>query len=271
VGTRKSGLVTGALVVVTFIAGAAWIALRSDRPGRPAAPAAISFQRLAPEPPFSHSRAFTDLFGVQASDDTIATGPAESTSLWHQQGFVLGGGPARAVFTQSRQLDPLNRRLLAAEAPSMSAAAYRLADGQWKLAGASMDFARAGWGDSRRPQGPVQVLAFPSGAVAFLFDQPRSGHGYTQAGKAVWVFANGEWRDLGFVQTGGDNAGAATRPEGRFRFTGTVTLAPGTRTWPDLLVARSGTIRDEADRVVPVAGTRYVFTGKGYEEVLAKR
>jgi hypothetical protein len=115
------------------------------------------------------------------------------------------------------------------------------------------------------------VLQFPSGAVAFLVDEAGGARGYTQAGKGIWAFANGEWRDLGFVQTGGDNAGAAAASGARYRFTGEISMASGTRTWPDLLVTRSGTIRDEADRVVPATDTRYVFTGKGYEEVLARR
>lgn len=273
-GTRKSGLVTAAVVVVTFMVAGARMYLQPHRPGQ-AAHAGFSFHPLAATPPpFAPTRAFSDLFGVQTAEPAIATGPDERTSLWHQQAFTLGGAPAQAVFTQSQPLDPVTRRPLPgpAEAPSISAAAYRLADGQWRLVGASKDFARAGgWGSPRRPAGAVQVLAFPSGAVAFLFDQAASGQGYTQVGKGVWAFANGEWRDLGFVQTGGDNAGAAAGPGERYRFSGSISVAPGTRTWPDLLVERTGTIRDEGDRVVPVADTRYVFTGRGYEEVPTRR
>jgi hypothetical protein len=262
-------------VVVTFVAAGARVYLRPDRPGQPpAALSTFSFEAVAARPPFAASRAFSDLFGVQTGDSLAATGAAQRTSLWHQQEFTLAGAPAQAVFTQTRQLDPVTRRPLAgqAEAPSISAAAYRLADGQWKLAGASKEFARtAGWGEAGQPHGPVQVLDFPSGTVAFLFDQGGSGHGYTQVGKCIWAYASGEWRDLGFVQTGGDNAGAAAGPGERYHFAGTVSMAAGTRTWPDLLVTRTGTIRDERDRVVPVADTRYVFTGRGYEEVLTRR
>ncbi|MDB5859464.1 MAG: hypothetical protein JWQ76_3153 [Ramlibacter sp.] len=272
--TGKSGLITAAVVFATFLAASARVYWGSNRPGQPPGPPAFSFQPIAGAlPPFAATRAFSDLFGVQTADETIATA-AEHTSLWHQQAFTLAGAPAQAVFIQTRQLDPATRKAAAgpAEAPSISAACYRLADGQWKLAGASKDFARAGgWGQAARPRGPVQVLEFPSGTVAFLFDQGGTGQGYAQVGKGVWAFASGEWRDLGFVQTGGDNGGAATAAGERYRFTGTVSMAPGSRTWPDLLVARTGTIRDERDQVVPVSDTRYVFTGKGYEEVLARR
>ena len=257
----KSGLITAAVVAATFVTAAIRVHTRADRPGLPP-PTAAPVRAASTAAPPPASRAFSDLFGVQAAEASVVTGPGEQTLLWHQQAFTLAGSPAQALFTETRFA-------AAAEPPSISAAAYRLADGQWKLAGASKDFTRTGpWGKLARPAGPLQVLQFPSGAVAFLVDEAGGARGYTQAGKGIWAFANGEWRDLGFVQTGGDNSGASGA---HYRFTGEISMAPGTRTWPDMLVTRRGTIRDEADRVVPATDTRYVFTGKGYEEVMARR
>ena len=253
-------------IVIAAAAAAACIAaalrLQPQAQPSPASPAVA-----ATGPAFAATRAFNDLFATQADAPEADTGPGEHTRLWHQQALLLAGTPAQAVFTETRFDQPPGA------ASSISAATYRLVDGQWKLAGASRDFARAGASGApvARPRGPLQVLQFPSGTVAFLIDQQDRAHGYTQSGEAIWAFAKGEWRDLGFVQTGGDNAGAAVAAAERYRFTGTVSMAPGSRTWPDLQVARSGTIRDEHDRVVPVTDTRYVFTGKSYEEVLARR
>jgi hypothetical protein len=262
VGARKSGLITAAVVAATFITAGIRVYTRPDRAGQPLPASGPLHAATAPLPA---SRAFSDLFGVQAAGGSVVTGTGEHTVLWHQQGFTLAGEPAQVLFTETQFDAP-------AEAPSISAATYRLADGQWKLAGASKDFTRTGaWGKLPQPRGPLQVLQFPSGTVAFLVDASSGERGYTQSGKGIWAFANGEWRDLGFVQTGGDNAAAAQARGERYHFSGVISMAAGTRTWPDLLVARSGTIRDERDRVVPATDTRYVFTGKGYEEVLPRR
>ncbi|NML46812.1 hypothetical protein HHL11_23915 [Ramlibacter sp. G-1-2-2] len=218
--------------------------------------------------PFEPTRAFGDLFGVSTAATVLPTGPRESTSLWHQQGFLLAGDPALVVFTQTQRLAPDGRPALArAEAPSISAAVYRLSDGRWKLAGASRDFAHArAWGEAPAPRGPLQVMQFPDGAVAFFVDEAGESLGDTQVGKSVWAFANGAWHDLGYVQTGGDNESATGSEEEPYRFSGSISMVPGSGRYPDLRVDREGTMQDDQDRVVTATDTRYVFTGRSYEE-----
>jgi hypothetical protein len=267
---RRSGWITAGIVLATFAAAGfrAWHHQPLAAPSSPAVRLAANMPAVAGAAPFEPTRAFADLFGIPTGASELPTGPQESTTLWHEQAFGLEGAPALVVFTQTQRLladgqQPLGR----SEPPSISAAVYRLGDGHWKLASTSRDFARAGaWGEAPPPRRPLETLAFPDGAVAFLVDQSGGGMGYTQVGKSVWAYAHGEWHDLGFVQTGGDNEGAAANDDEPYSFSGSIAPEPGASPYPDLLVARSGTMHDENEHIVPATDTRYVFTGRSYEE-----
>lgn len=273
--SKRSAVVT-ALVVLGFCVAAGWrlharqqahqqTALFLPAPPRPAAAAPASGP---PQP----AQVIADLFGPQAAGP--ATAADERTTLWHRQPFRLGGHPALAVFTETRRIDPRTQQPVDAhaQAPSISAAAYEFVGGKWKLAGATRDFARiVAWGDAPRPGAPIDVLAFPGGGAAFLVEHTGGGQGYTQVGRSVWAFEQGQWRDLGFIETGGNNEGAARAGQARYSFSGSISVLPGTSTHPDLLVKRHGTIVDAHDHVVPAPDTRYVFTGRSYEELLPGR
>lgn len=270
----RSGWITGGIVLATFAAAGfrAWHHQPLAAPSSPVLRLAPHVPGLTAAIPFEPTRAFGDLFGMPTAATVLPTGPRESTSLWHQQAFLLGGAPALVVFTQTQRLavdgQPAPKRT---EAPSISAAVYRLDDGHWKLAGASRDFARAGaWGEVPAPSRPLQVMEFPDGAVAFLADEAGGTGGETQVGKSVWAFAHGAWHDLGFVQTGGDNEASANSEEEPYSFTGNIFVVPGAGPYPDLLVDREGTMRDDRDNVVPATDVRYVFTGRSYEEAPAR-
>ncbi len=214
-----------------------------------------------------------DIFGiVSESGVDVATSSQELTNVWHVQTFESRGETVHAVLTKSQYVDPTDGTVIDshATAPAISAIAYRRVGAKWEPAGQRKHFAHLGaWGDAPEST-PAQLLEFPGDAVALLFDTGGSGQGYTETGKAVFLWGSGEWQDLGFIQTGGDNSGAALSADDSYAFTGTVSAVSGTERYPDLLVTRSGTQRDDSDKIVPAKNALFRLKGTQYEESTSK-
>ena len=230
----------------------------------PAASVAVQ-QAAAPD----GVRAITDIFGTAPQAGALATANS-LTKPWYAQTLARGQEQLHIVFSATQELDPATRKPVDAhaQAPAISAAVYRLQGNDWQLESTAKAFAQFGaWGEAGKLDRRADVVTFPSGVLGLLLDTSESGQGYTEVGKRVWAYSNREWRDLGLVQTGGDNDGAAVDDKDRYEFKGTVSVLPGVEPFPDLRVARTGTNRDDSGKIGPAKDTAFHYNGKEYVEL----
>lgn len=239
------------------------IAATSNLPKTPSAPEVLSA-----------------LFGVKITEAKVNNAVDQLSSLWFEQSFAQGKDNFHAVFVKSQTIDPDTKAIADshADGANISVVVYKLVDKQWQFFSKQLNVGSFGaWGDVPETKS-VPTLQLSPDNIAFLIASGSSGQGYTEEGKGLFSFNSKDksWKDLGFVQTGGDNAGAcddSPQPADSllsacWKFTGEITLAKSgkNRQYPDLLVIQKGTTSDDNNKVIPASNRSYVFNGEQYVE-----
>lgn len=222
----------------------------------------------------------TALFGVKASSDKIANAADQLSSFWFAQSFQHGNDKFHAVFVKTQNIDPETKAVLDshADGANVSVVVYQQVNKQWQLFSKQINVGNFGsWGDVPDIK-QVPTLQLSPDNLAFLIESGSSGQGYTDTGKGVLAYNPKlkNWKDLGFVQTGGDNAGAcddSPQPADSvlsacWAFTGEITLTKSGKNpdFPDLLIKHKGTTSDDNNKIIPVSDRLYVFNGEQYVE-----
>jgi hypothetical protein len=226
------------------------------------------------------AEALTTLFGVKTSSNQVANEPDQLSSLWFEQSFSHADKSFHAVFIKTQSLDSETKEVIDshAAAVNVSIVIYQLINNQWQLFSKQLNVGEFGsWGDVPGLE-KAQILQLSSDNLAFLIDSGFSGQGYTEEGKGLFSFNfnNKTWKNLGFVQTGGDNEGTCSdhpAPDESFihacwSFSGEITLAKTGKNpdYPDLLVKRRGTTSDDNNKIIPARDQLYTFNGEQYVE-----
>lgn len=228
------------------------------------------------------AEALTDLFGTKTSTDKINSAADELTSIWFAQSFKQKTDKFHVVFTKTQTIDPESKAISDSHATGVSigAVVYQQIAGKWQLYSKQTKIAEiGGWGDAPDTK-QAQILELSPDNIAFLINESDTGQGYTEEGKAVFGYTNKTWKDLGFIQTGGDNASACddSKPQADsglsacWQFTGeiTVTKTGKNPAYPDLLVVHQGTTSDENNKIIPVSNSSYFYNGEQYIKVGAE-
>ena len=241
----------------------------------PAKQAAINTPKTPPA-----AEVLSALFSVKATSDKVNNAPDQLSSLWFEQSFTHENDIFHVIFIKSQTIDPDSKTVADSHADgvNISVVVYKLVEKQWQLFSKQINVGGFGsWGDVPATQ-QVPLLKLSSDNLVFLIEGGSSGQGYTEVGKGLFSFnvKNKIWKDLGFVQTGGDNAGAcddSPQPADSilsacWTFTGEITLTKNGKNaeYPDLLVVEKGTTSDDSNKIIPVSHRTYVFNGEQYVE-----
>lgn len=226
----------------------------------------------------------TELFAVKATSEKVANAADQLSSFWFAQSFQQANDKYHAVFIKTQSIDPETKAVLDShvDGANISVVVYKQDNGQWQLFSKQINVGNFGsWGDVPDIK-QVPTLQLSADNLAFLIDSGSTGQGYTDEGKGLLVF-NPKlkiWKDLGFVQTGGDNAGACDdNPQPAdsllsacWAFTGEITLTKSGKNpdFPDLLIKHKGTTSDDNNKIIPVSDRLYVFNGEQYVEAGAE-
>lgn len=222
----------------------------------------------------------TALFGVKTVTNQVNNAADQLSSLWFGQSFRQDKDNYHAFFIKTQSIDPDTKAIADshADGANISVVVYKLVDKQWQLFSRQTNVGSFGsWGDVPETK-QVPTLQLSPDNITFLIEGGSSGQGYTEKGKGLFSFNFKEknWKDLGFVQTGGDNAGAcddSPQPADSllsacWSFTGEITLAKTGKNseYPDLLVVHKGTTSDDSNKIIQVSNRTYIFNGEQYVE-----
>jgi hypothetical protein len=226
------------------------------------------------------SEVLSTLFGIATTADKITNAADQLSSLWFEQTFTHDKNKFLAVFIKTQGIDPDSKTVFDshADTANISVVVYQLIGEKWQFFSKQINVGSFGsWGDVPKTQN-VPTLQLSSDNIAFLIDSGSTGQGYTETGKGIFSFNLKEkiWKDLGFVQTGGDNAGAcddSPQPADSllsacWQFSGEITLTQAGKNpdYPDLLVIEKGTTSDDNNKIISVSDRLYVFNGEQYIE-----
>jgi hypothetical protein len=230
------------------------------------------------------ANALSDLFAVKTSADKVNNAPDQLSSLWFEQSFSQDKQQFHAVFIKTQSIDPESKAISEshADGANISVVVYQLLDKKWQFFSKQINVGTLGsWGDVPKTTS-VKTLQLSPDNIAFLFETGSTGQGYSETGKGLFSYnvANKQWKDLGFIQTGGDNAGAcddSPQPADSllsacWQFSGEITLTKAGQNpaYPDLLVKQKGTTSDDNNKIVPISDHLYVFNGEQYVEAEAE-
>ncbi len=222
------------------------------------------------------NQALTALFSITTSNKQVKPSKDTLASVWFEQSFDDGLDKYHAIFIKNQMVDPDSNEVYGshADAPIISAVVYKRVNGKWELVSKQAEIGAFGsWGDAPDVE-KAQVLTLAKGNIAFLLNIGYSGQGYTNSGKTLFAFKNNKWSQLGYLQTGGDNAGVCD-DEAKdddflspcWKFEGEIIAKNGANPdYPDLQVTRMGTMEDEEGKIVPVESSVYRFNGEEYRE-----
>lgn len=227
----------------------------------------------------SAAQALTDLYGIPAtSGNSLMVTANTKATVWLAQTVNQDSTPSHVVFVGKQEIDAKGELVNNAHASGvpLDAITYRLSGGQWSPVLKQSQVLEAGsWGELQEAK-PAEVVLLGN-ATALLISQIGSGQGYTYVGKSVVALEQTGWKYLGTVNVGADNSGACEEDPKKinadslpacWNYTGTInagSMAPG-KAYPDLLVNRTGTMADEARKVVPATAVAVKFNGPLYEE-----
>lgn len=271
-GIKSSPILVGAItgVLIVAIGAGSFFYFRSKKAIIPITPpvpmsAAPRDASVASKP--DRDGAMKELFGAAASASGFKTSAGISSFL-HEQSFVQGNEKMHVIFTKTQAFAPGSDLVIDSHAQSvkLSAVVYKLDGSKWSFVSKTKDFADYGqWGDGTVEK-PADILTFPTGVMAFLFDGGSTGQGYTESGKYVFSYSNHEWRSLGFVTTGEDNEGAVGKEDPAYYSNeGVISALPGSNpVYPDLLVTRSGTMQNDNPKIVRASNMIYKIKGEVY-------
>ncbi len=229
-------------------------------------PPALSAPALPAAPPDA-ATALKDLLGSE---------PSPGAGVLFERDFKLGYRHYHVAFVKTRAVDDGGRvEDCHACGAEVGAITYQWTGRLWQPDSKQPAIVTLGaWGDLTLTQ-PPELLELSPDNVAFTLDSNYTNQGINSGGKHLIGFSGKEWRDLGQLETSGDNGGACDPeadpkdPAGAgpcWEFTGVVSVdsAPG-GDYPDLLVIRSGTVpAADGASVVPALNVTYVFDGKQY-------
>lgn len=220
------------------------------------------------------------LFGVKIKADNFISSENKRSSVWFGQLLTHDKGLFYAVFIKTQTIDTDSQALLSSHADSanVSTLMYQLNAGQWQLLSKQMNLSSFGsWGDVPDMQ-QAQILSLSANKVVFLIDNGFTSQGYSEEGKGLisYNFATHTWKDLGFIQTAGNNAGvcddapqsADSMLSACWEFTGEITVSKqvSDSDYPDLLVLHKGTTTDSENKIVAIANHLYAFDGSFYTQ-----
>lgn len=215
------------------------------------------------------SAALQELYGSEFSGELIG--------FWFEQSFAIGGRDYHVIFGKAQKIDPETGAALDShvQGVKVGAATYRLDRDGWRAIGRQKGIGEIGsWGEAPDIE-KAEILTLSPERIAFMLDFSYGMGGYSDEGKVLFGFDGTTWVDLGFVQTGGNNAGACDDlplPSGItipcWAYTGTLSvLSDLHHGYPDLLVTRTGTQSgDEQHRVQTVENAVYRFEGDKYAD-----
>lgn len=225
------------------------------------------------------SVALKELFGIESSGGTSNIESGEQVGFWFEQGFAIGDRDYHVIFGKAQKIDPETGAPLDShvQGVKVGAATYRLDSDGWRVIGKQTGIGEIGsWGEAPDIK-QAEILTLSPQRIAFMLDFGYGMGGYFDDGKVLFGFDGTTWADLGFVQTGGNNAGACDDeplPSGItipcWSYTGTISvLSDIHHGYPDLLVARTGTqsgdeqhpINSAEDAVYRFDGDKYADTG----------
>lgn len=222
----------------------------------------------------------TDLFGIKTTSKQVTNAADQLSGPWFEQSFAQNNNKFHAVFIKTQSIDPDTKAVLDshADAANISAVVYKRVGEQWQLFSKQTNIGSFGsWGDVPETKN-VPTLQLSPDNLVFLIEGGSSGQGYTDIGKGLFSYniKTKTWKDLGFVQTGADNAGAcddSPQPKDSvlsacWKFTGEITLTKSGKNpeYPDLLVIEKGTTSDDNNKIIPVSNRLYIFNGEQYVE-----
>jgi hypothetical protein len=232
-------------------------------------------------PPPAIAETLTALFSINTTADKIVNAENQLSSLWFAQTFTYANSKFYAVFVKTQSIDPDSKAVLSshADAVNVSAVVYQLIGKQWQLLSKQINIGSFGsWGDVP-DMTQAQMLALSPNNSLFLMDSYYTGQGYTEEGKGLfnYNFTTHTWKDLGFIQTAGNNGGVcddSLQPtesmlSACWDFTGEVTLTKEGRypDYPNLLVLHKGTTTNNENKIVPMGNRVYVFDGNHYTQL----
>ena len=248
--------------------------------------------------------ALAALFSLPVSDNKVKIDKDNLASLWFEQSFDDGVHQYHTIFIKTQIVEDMSLKVTTdddesvnaqaddeefeedfygghADAPLISAVVYKQVNGKWEVASKQKNIGVFGsWGNAPKIK-QAQLLKLAKGNVAFLLDISYSGQGYTHHGKSVFSYYENAWVQVGYLQTGGNNAGVCDDASedadelllACWHFNGKISLAENEDAlddYPDLIVNRTGTMMGgENGRVVKVKDSLYGFNGEEYLELTA--
>ena len=221
--------------------------------------------------------ALTELFDAPFDGETIRIATGATGGYWFEQSFSIGSVPYHVVFGKTQKLDPATGTPLDSHVQGVSVGAmtYRLDKNGWRAIGKQTEIGEIGsWGDAPEIE-EAEILVLSPAQIVLLIDFGYGMGGYVDEGKVLLGFDGARWRDLGFVQTGGNNGGACDETPSAsgvtipcWSYTGSISVLPEMHDgYPDLLVERTGTQSgDERNPVLPADNAIYRFDGDKYAD-----
>ncbi|MEI6708793.1 MAG: lysozyme inhibitor LprI family protein [Methylococcales bacterium] len=220
-----------------------------------------------------HETAMKDLFGVTDPSGEVKTGDEALSSFWFEQSFKEGTDDIHVIFFKTQSIDEEGEPYQShAQGVDVGAITYKQIANQWQIISKQTKFGEAGsWGDV--PETTTEIMQLSPNVLVLMVDSSYSGQGYVDEGEMLFAFSKNTWRDIGYVQTGGDNSGDCDDESAGLEGLGACwsykgkisTVAGKNPDYPDLLVTRTGTESStERGEVITAKNVSYVFNGEKY-------
>ena len=212
------------------------------------------------------------LYGVTAPSEKVKTKDKKLSSIWFEQSFQRGDTNLHVVFIKQQPIDDKGQiDSCHGCAPTIAAVTYKKSkNDEWQLVSKQRDIGELGsWGDAPGIT-EAQILKLSPDKIAFLIDTGFSNMGFTEFGKALYVFFENNWHNLGWIQTGEGNSGACTDDSSGkscWDYEGKLSIISNKdNEYPDLLVTKTGKEPDDQGNIIKAKNVIYVFNGHVYKE-----
>lgn len=214
-----------------------------------------------------------------------AKGAEFLVSPWFRHDVSIGANQYHVAFIQLQQLDKETGEPVGGHVDSSAIAAitYKKTPEGWIVASRQKNpFTQAGaWGVAPQPEaGGVEYLVPSPGLTMLLVPGAYMGQGYAEEGVSLLAFDGQSWTDVGYLHTGGDNAGVCSDEDDAeleedwkpcWSYTGKVAVfASPDQKYPDIIVVHSGTKGSGAGEVGAVPNEVFTFRKGRYSNVADK-
>jgi hypothetical protein len=211
--------------------------------------------------------ALKELFGMTDSSGKVKTAKDKLSSVWFEHSFQNEADDAHVVFTKTQTLeDNGDINTCHACGAEIGAVTYKKVNDEWQIISKQQIGDIGSYGDAPEIT-QAEIFPISPNKFAFLISDGFSQMGYETTGKYVFLFNNGKWQHLGFVQTGESN-GASSQCADEHKCLsseGKVSVITGEKEYPDLLVTKTGTEQDDKGNIIHAKNANYVFNGKEYQ------